>query len=128
MAGERDEQLPLGFYWYDAIGKKREQFLAWQRANTVVVKVRSSVDHPDEDPPRTWFLFEVLSGGAPFWPPELGFPTRGQKGMSEGDTVSRPDPAPDVLTQAADVFEFGRVSGVAGLLLLVGALYYIGKD
>jgi hypothetical protein len=98
VAVERRNPLPVGRYWIDLFGDKRQVFTDWQRQNRDTVKVRETEDHPDESPPHTFFIFEVLgpdaSGqlGAPHFPDELGFPNIATADIqSEQDTVSKPD-------------------------------------
>ncbi len=129
MGLERRNPLPPGRYWYDAIGSRREIFQEWDETNARdAVKVIQTTDHPDESPPRTWFLFDVTEPTG--WPQTaLGFPTQGEGIDSEEDTVQRPDlpkePADildDVVTEAKQ-----GLPAVGTILLLALGLYFLGK-
>lgn len=102
MALERSKVLPNGFYWTDVIGDKREGFHQWARDQAALVKVRATRAHDDAEPPREWFLFEVLHPVV--WLPQdqYGFPTKATATTTEGDTVQRPDPEKDPLDKIAD--------------------------
>jgi hypothetical protein len=126
MALERRNPLPEGRYWYDALGSRRELFQEWdETAPRDAVKVISTVDHPDESPPRTWFLFEVTEPTN--WPQTaLGFPNTGEGVDSEDDTIQRPDPARDPVDILEDASK-DAASSLATLLLVIVGLYFFGK-
>jgi len=90
MAVVRSPILTEGFYWFDDVKKpgNKTTFTEWVGKQKGLVVVRKTVDHPDQKPPRSWFLFEVKFPAV--WDQRLGFPSTAPKGAAteESDTVS----------------------------------------
>lgn len=127
MALERSNPLPEGRYWYDAIGSRRELFEQWDDTSPKdAVKVITTIDHADETPPRTWYLFEVTE--PTMWPQAaLGFPNiAGPEIEHEDDTIQAPDLPPDPVDILTDVAE-STTKGLGMLLLLIAGFYVFGK-
>jgi len=123
MALERSKTLPKGFYWWDALSpEKAAAFTAWRSSHGEAVKVRSTVEHSDETPVRTWFLFEVLSPSDWLDAAKFGFPTIASSRTSEADTVQKPDPEKDPSDKLADALDVNRLVEGAKTFAWVGGL------
>ncbi len=124
MAVERSKLLPAGFYWVDVFGASRTGFHQWLKDNAGQVKVRKTVSHDDVEPPREWYLFEVLLPAV--WLPatEYGFPTKATAATEEGDTVQRPDPEKDPLDKIGDSVNAASVVDALKTFSWVGALAF----
>ncbi len=100
------------------------------------VSVLSTEEHPHsfEDPPWTWYLFEVIARPLPEWPAtDLGFPNKaGPEIHSSQDTVSSPD-VPSVFDSLPDVVDpratvdpnAPKQAGGGGFALLVLGLLWL---
>lgn len=123
MALERSKTLPKGFYWWDALTPaKADAFNAWRSSHAAAVKVRSTVEHKDADPVRTWFLFEVLEPADWLDATQFGFPTKAAANTDEPSTVQRPDLNKDVTDQIADAVNVGSIVEGAKTFAWVAAL------
>lgn len=123
MALERSKTLPKGFYWWDALSpEKAAAFTAWRSSHGAAVKVRSTVDHRDESPARTWFLFEVLEPSEWLDAAKFGFPTIATARTAEADTVQKPDPEKDPTDKLADAVDVNRLIEGAKTFSWVAAL------
>lgn len=123
MALERSKTLPKGFYWWDAVTPaKAAAFNSWRSAHAAAVKVRSTVEHADQDPPRTWFLFEVLEPAEWLDQAQFGFPTKAAANTDEPSTVQRPDPEKNPEDQLADGLKVGNLIEGAKTFAWVAAL------
>ena len=121
MTLERRSPLPKGRYWADMFARDGDDQVQamtdWLTQNRGLVKLVSSETFSDSDPPRTWFLFEVVggpdgSGGTllPEWV-GIGFPTvAGPDIRSSDDTVQKP------AAGGAPLWAWGLVFLGAGLL------------
>jgi hypothetical protein len=117
---QRTPVLPKGFYWVDVFGDKRAGMSEWLRVNHDKVKARATESDTETDPPRDWYMFEVLEPVQ--WLPasQYGFPTIGAPSSSQ-ETVQRPDPEPDGTVRLEQLGERVLTGGavLVGVLLLV---------
>lgn len=120
--------IPPGRYWLDTFGDKRQLFNDWLKGKPEV-KVETTEDDLQADPPHTFTIFTIPKGVNNFnleglWFPttQLGFPeiapaTGPGAVTSSGDTVQKPD-APtstDILKEIADSLGQVTKAGATGL-------------
>lgn len=128
MAVVRSLILTAGFYWFDDVQlpNRKTSFLDWVGKNKGLVVVRKTVDHRDDKPPRTWFLFEVKFPAV--WDQRLGFPNTATATTEEKDTVSdaaQPGGGPGLF----DGLELlASLSNALPLLVLGGIAWYVTSD
>ena len=84
----RSQILPAGFYWFDDVQlpNRKTSFTEWVAKQKGLVAVKKTVDHPDQKPPRSWFLFEVKFPAV--WDQRLGFPNTATATTDEQNTAS----------------------------------------
>jgi hypothetical protein len=110
---EHRNPLPAGRYWVDVTATTevrgtdpdvnaslppRDQMSQWFSVHKSTLRPVSTVDHADAEPPRAWYLFDVL---APTPWVGIGLPSAAGNVKSEADTTNRPDPSPDLLDAIA---------------------------
>lgn len=125
MRQVRENPLPPGRYFIDVFGKENvDDFGAWVTEMAGAVKLETSQEDRDAEPPALFAIFTVPEGRSPFMPFEkFGFPTTAPASVkSKEDTESKdPDDEEDGdFSKAVKVLTFVGVALAAtvGIVLL----------
>jgi len=117
MKLERRNPIPPGRYWIDVVGKENiADFGAWILEMQGAVRLVTSQEETEADPPTLWALFEVPEGRSPFIDQQkFGFPTTAPEGVSSReDTEVGPEDDDDA---ASDIGKAVKVLSVVGVVL-----------
>lgn len=121
MAMERRNPLPVGRYWHDVVAlpskpAARADFADWLSRNTATVHVEVTTDHPDDEPPSSFYIFAVSQPTAWEGP---GYPTIAPASIkSQTDTVQRPAPSPSIADQVEQITKSAGEGVVTGLKVI----------
>lgn len=129
MALVRSPILTEGFYWFDDVQlpNRKTSFLEWVGKQKGLVVVRKTVDHPNDKPPRAWFLFEVKFPAV--WDQRLGFPNTATATTEEKDTASEAAQPGGSSPGLFDSLDFlAGLANAAPLLVLAGLAWYATSD
>jgi hypothetical protein len=126
MKLERRNPIPPGRYWIDVIGKENiDDFGAWIIEMQGAVRLVTSTEDTESEPPQLWALFEVPEGRSPFLDQQkFGFPTTAPEGVkNKEDTEQGGDDDDDGAGDVSKAIKILAVVGVAlaatvGLVLL----------
>ena len=111
MAVERRRPLPEGRYWFDVVPSRRTQWETWLEGMKTVPSV--TIEHSEhidavsgipgipDAPEREFVIFSLKAPNVAWEAAGLASPTIAPASVqSAADTVSRPEPEPDLIDQA----------------------------